>query len=113
VGPFLTWLIAGGIGPAAVGLPVNWAAEKLTDAATRWFKRMRHTDDLSRLVKAAIGTSVGLTGDEFDDVRELLEQRATWDRLGSGTVDQIAAEIAGSGGPGSPPGGDDDSPRPA
>jgi hypothetical protein len=94
VGPFLTWLIAGGIGPAAAGLPVNWAAEKLTDAATRWFKRMRHTDDLSRLVKAAMGTSVGLTGDEFDDVRELLEQRATWDRLGSGTVDQIAAEIA-------------------
>jgi hypothetical protein len=94
VEPFLTWLISGAIGPAAFGLPVNWAAEKLTDAATRWFKRLRHTDDLSRLVKAAAGSSVGLTGEEFDAVRKLLEQPKTWDVLGSGTVDQIAEDIA-------------------
>jgi hypothetical protein len=94
VEPFFAWLISGAIGPAAVGFPVNFAAEKLTDAATRWFKRLRHTDDLSRLVKAAAGSSVGLTGAEFDAVRKLLEQPKTWDVLGSGTVDQIAADIA-------------------
>jgi hypothetical protein len=94
VEPFFTWLISGAIGPAAVGLPVNWAAEKLADAATRWFKRLRHTDDLSRLVTSAAGDSAGLTKDEFAAVRKLLERPKTWDALGSGTVDQIAADIA-------------------
>ena len=94
MGPFFGWLIAGAVGPAAVGLPVDWAIGKLADAATRWFKRLRHTDDLSRLVKAAVGTAAGLSHDEFEDVRKLLEQPKTWDQLGHGTVDDLAGTIA-------------------
>ena len=74
----LAWLLGAGVGPAAVALPVNWAAEALAGAAQRWFRRLRRTDDLSRLVRAATGTSVDLTHAEFDAVRRLLEDQQTW-----------------------------------
>ena len=80
--------------PGAVGLPVNWAAEELAGAAQRWFRRLRRTDDLSRLVKAATGSSVDLTPAEFDAVRRLLEDQQTWILLGRGTVEDLATRIA-------------------
>ena len=52
---FVSWLVTGAVGPAFVALPVNLVADKLAGAAVRWFKRLRQTDDLSRLVKAAAG----------------------------------------------------------
>lgn len=74
----LQWLLAAALGPAGVALPVNWAVGALATAAKRWFKRLGRKDDLSRLVKAATGTSVNLTRAEFDAVRKLLEDRQTW-----------------------------------
>ena len=89
----LAWLL-GAAGPAAVAVPVEWTADALAGAAQRWFRRLRRTDDLSRLVRAATGTSVGLTRAEFDAVRLLLEDQQTWDLLGRGTVEDLAARIA-------------------
>ena len=90
----LAWLLGAGLGPAAVALPVNWAADALAGAAQRWFKRLRRTDDLSRLVRAATGTSVDLTQAEFDAVRKLLEDQQTWNLAGRGTVEDLATRIA-------------------
>ena len=90
----LEWLLGAGLGPAVVALPVNWAADMLADAARRWFRRLRRTDDLSRLVKAATGISVDLTEAEFTAVRELLEDPHTWDVVGGGSVDDLADQIA-------------------
>ena len=88
------WLIEGGVGPALVAWPVNWAAEALANAAQRWFRRLRRTDDLSRLVSAATGTSIDLTTAEFDALRRLLEDQQTWRLVGQGTVDELATQIA-------------------
>jgi NACHT domain len=90
----LAWLLGAALGPAAVALPVNWAADALAGAAQRWFKRLRRADDLSRLVRAATGTSVDLTHAEFDAVRKLLEDQQTWTMLGRGTVEDLAGRIA-------------------
>ncbi len=67
----------------------------LADAARRWFRRFRQTDDLCRLVHAATGTPAHLTRDEFDAVRQLLTDRQTWVRLGKGPVEDLATWIAG------------------
>src|SRR5690348_3321643 len=88
------WLIGAGLGPAAVAVPVNWAANALSGAARRWFRRLRRTDDLSRLVKAATGSAVGLSRSEFAAVRRLLREKQTWDLLGGGTVEDLAGRIA-------------------
>ena len=90
----VSWLLGAGLGPAAVAVPVNWAADALAGAAQRWFKRLRRTDDLSRLVRAATGTSVDLTQAEFDAVRKLLEDQQTWSVAGRGTVEDLATRIA-------------------
>ena len=90
----VSWLLGAGLGPAAVAVPVNWAADALAGAAQRWFKRLRRTDDLSRLVRAATGTSVDLTQAEFDAVRKLLEDQQTWNVAGRGTVGDLATRIA-------------------
>ena len=87
------WLIGGGVGPALVGLPVTWAGGALASAAQRWFRRLRRTDDLSRLVKAASGTSADLTDAEFEAVRRLLEDQQTWVLAAQGTLEDVAARI--------------------
>jgi hypothetical protein len=102
----LEWLLTAALGPAAFALPVNWAADALAGAAQQWFKRLRRTDDLSRLVRAATGTSVELTRDEFRAVRQLLEDQQTWDLLGRGTVEDLAARIAERLAPGGRTGAD-------
>jgi hypothetical protein len=89
----LDWLIGAGVGPAAVSLPVSWTGEWLAGVAQKWFRRLRRSDDLSRLVKAATGSRVDLTREEFDAIRCLLEDRETWDIAGRGTVDDLAARI--------------------
>ena len=78
----LAWLLGAAIGPAAFALPVNWVADALAGAAQRWFKWLRQTDDLSRLVRAATGASVDLARAEFDAVRHVLEDKETWNLLG-------------------------------
>jgi hypothetical protein len=90
----MAWLLGAGLGPAAVAVPVNWGTNVLAGAARRWFERLRRTDDLSRLVRAATGSSVDLTRAEFDAVRRLLEDQQTWVLLGQGTVEDLASEIA-------------------
>ena len=89
----ISWLLGAGLGPAAVAVPVNWAADALAGAAQRWFKRLRRTDGLSRLVRAATGTSVDLTQAEFDALRKLLEDQQTWSVAGRGTVEDLATRI--------------------
>jgi hypothetical protein len=91
---FFTWLIEGGVGPALVGLPVNWVGIEIAEQAKRWFRRVRRTDDLSRLVRAATGTSVDLSRTEFDAVRQILEDPKTWVVAGHGTVEDLARRIA-------------------
>jgi NACHT domain len=91
--PLLTWLVQGAVGPALVGLPVTWAAGDLAGAAKRWFRRLRRSDGLSQIVRAAAG-DVDLSGAEFAEVQRLLEQEGTWALLGRGTVEDIAARIA-------------------
>jgi predicted lipoprotein with Yx(FWY)xxD motif len=91
----LAWLLGAGAGPATVTLPIGWTADVLADAARRWFRRFRQTDDLSCLVQLATGTPADLTRDEFDAVRRLLADRQTWVRLGKGPVEDLATWIAG------------------
>ena len=90
----LAWLIEGGIGPALVALPVNWAGQAGAGAARRWFRRLRRVDDLSRLVAAAAGASANITRDQFDALRRLLEDEQTWNLAGQGTVEDLVALIA-------------------
>jgi NACHT domain len=90
----LAWLMESGLGPALVAVPVNFTAEALAGAAERWFRRLRRTDGLSRLVRAATGTSVDLTHAEFDAVRRMLEDQQTWNVAGRGSIDDLAARIA-------------------
>jgi hypothetical protein len=92
----LQWLAVSGIGPAVVALPVNWTADALAGVAQHWFRRLRRSDDLSRIVKAATGTSVSLDRAEFAEVRRLLEDEQTWRLLRHGTVEDLAARIASS-----------------
>jgi hypothetical protein len=92
--PFLNWLIQGAVGPAVVGLPVTWVASDLAGAATKWFRRLRRTDGLSRIVQAAAGQNLNLSGAEFAAVRQLLEQERTWVLAGQGTVENVAVWIA-------------------
>lgn len=92
--PLLTWLIQGAVGPALVGLPVTWAASDVAGAARRWFRRRRHSDGLSRIVRAATGGVADLSTSEFAAVRRLLEQESTWKVAGRGTVEDLAARIA-------------------
>ena len=91
----LAWLLGAEAGPATVTLPIGWTADVLADAARRWFRRFRQTDDLSYLVQLATGTSTDLTRDEFDAVRQLLADRQTWVRLGKGPIEDLATWIAG------------------
>jgi hypothetical protein len=90
----LTWLIQGAVGPAAVGLPVTWAATDLAGAAKRWFRRLRRSDGLSRVVLAASRDSTKLSDAEFAAVRLLLEQEETWVLAGRGLVEDLAIRIA-------------------
>jgi hypothetical protein len=83
---FVSWLVTGAVGPALVALPVNLVATKLAGAAMRWFKRLRKTDDLSRLVKAATDSSVDLKDGEFKALRALLENEQTWNLLAGGNL---------------------------
>jgi tetratricopeptide (TPR) repeat protein len=91
-GGLVSWLAWGAVGPGAVALPVNWAADRLADAAVRWFKRLRHADDLSRLVKAA-DTSAQLDRAEITAVRKLLQDEKTWRQLGGHDVTQLSSRI--------------------
>ena len=59
------------------------------------FKQLLGKDDLSRLVRAATGSSFGLTRAEFGAVRKLLADQQTWSKvIGRGTVDDLAGRIA-------------------
>ena len=82
------------LGPAVVAVPVDWAADAVAGAARGWFRRFRRTDDLSRLVTAAVGPSAGLSDLEFKSVRALLEDPGTWRVLGGGSVEDLATRIA-------------------
>lgn len=77
-----------------VALPVNWAASDLAGAARRWLGRLRHSDGLSRIVQAA-GSGMALSGAECNAVRRLLEDERTWVLAGRGTVEDLAAQLAG------------------
>ena len=89
----LTWLIAD-TDPATAELPPDWSAEELAGAARRWFRRLRHTDDLDRLLRAATGTSVGLARTELVAIRVLLEDPQTWRQAGHGAVAEVIRRIA-------------------
>ncbi|MGH3222927.1 MAG: NACHT domain-containing protein, partial [Streptosporangiaceae bacterium] len=89
----LAWLIEGGVGPALVALPVNWTGAEVANVARRWFRRLRRTDDLSRLVRAATGSSIQLTDSEFSAMRRLLEDEQTWSLTGRGTIENLATRI--------------------
>jgi hypothetical protein len=90
---FVSWLVTGAVGPALVALPVNLVADKLSSAAVEWFKRFRQTDDLSRLVRAASGTSVQLSRGEVNRLRALLTREQTWRMLASGKLDETLGEL--------------------
>lgn len=92
--PFVTWLLEGGVGPALAAVPVNLAGNAGVGAAQRLFRRLRHTDGLSRLVMAATGTAVDLEKDEFNAIRQLLESPQTWRALGHSSAEDLAIQIA-------------------
>jgi NACHT domain len=92
---FVSWLVTGAIGPALVALPVNLVADKLSRAAVGWFKRLRQTDDLSRLVRAASGTSVHLNRDEVSKLRSLLTREQTWRMLAGRKLNEKLQELTG------------------
>jgi hypothetical protein len=91
--PLLTWMLQGAIGPAVVALPVTWGTGDLVSAARKWFRRLRKSDGLSRIVQAAAG-DLDLSDAEFAAVRRLLEKESTWVEVGRGTVEDLAVQIA-------------------
>lgn len=91
--PLLNWLIQGAVGPALFGLPVTWTATDLSEKARGWFRRLRRSDGLSRIVRAA-ADGLGLSDDEFSEVRRLLEKESTWVEVGHGEVEDLAVLIA-------------------
>ena len=93
-GGLVAWLAWGAVGPAAAAIPVAWAAEKLADAAVRWFQRLRKTDDLSRMVEKATDSAINLSDAEFKDLRKLLEKQETWRLLAGHQVSELSEEIA-------------------
>ena len=93
-GGLVAWLAWGAVGPAAAAIPVAWAAEKLADAAVRWFQRLRKTDDLSRMVEKATDSAINLSNAEFKDLRELLEKQETWRLLAGHQVSELSEQIA-------------------
>ena len=76
-----------------VGLPLTWAATDLARVAKRWFRRLRRSDGLSCIVRAAAG-DLDLSDDEFARVRRLLEMESTWVEVGQGTVEELAVLIS-------------------
>jgi hypothetical protein len=93
-GGLVAWLAWGAVGPAAAAIPATWAAEKLTDAAVRWFQRLRKTDDLSRMVDTATDSAINLSNAEFKDLRKLLEKQETWRLLAGHQVSELSGQIA-------------------
>jgi hypothetical protein len=93
-GGLVAWLAWGAFGPAAVAIPATWAAEKLADAAVRWFQRLRKTDDLSRMVDTATDSAINLSNAEFKDLRKLLEKQETWRLLAGHQVSELSGQIA-------------------
>lgn len=93
-GGLVAWLAWGAVGPAAAAIPVAWAAEKLADAAVRWFQRLRKTDDLSRMVETATDSAINLSNAEFKDLRKLLEKQETWRLLAGHQVSELSEQIA-------------------
>ena len=61
---------------------------------SRWFRRLRHRDGLSRIVRAATGGEVVLSDAEFSAIRRLLEDERTWELVGGGPVENLAERIA-------------------
>jgi hypothetical protein len=90
---FLSWLAQDAVGPALFGLPVTAGAADLAETAQRWFRRLRRSDGLSRIV-IATGDDARLSRAEFAAVRRLLEQDETWVLAGRGTVESLAGYIA-------------------
>jgi hypothetical protein len=90
---FVSWLVTGAVGPTLVALPVNLMADKLAGAAVRWFRRLRQTDDLSRLVQTAAETSVQLSRDEIKALRKLLTEKQTWRLLAEGKLNEKLQEL--------------------
>ncbi len=74
---------------------MNLAASKLSSAAVHWFKRLKQTDDLSRLVRAASGTSIHLSHNEVSRLRSLLTREQTWQLLAGGRLDEKLQELTG------------------
>ena len=74
---------------------MNLAADKLCSAAVGWFKRLRQTDDLSRLVRAASGTSVHLSRDEVSNLRSLLTKEQTWRMIAGGKLNEKLHDLIG------------------
>jgi NACHT domain len=93
----LEWLLTGGLGPALVALPVEWAGQTGARIAQFWFRRLRRADDLSRLVNAASAAGrIDLSREQFVAVRELLQDEHTWRIAGQGTVEDLIGLIAES-----------------
>jgi hypothetical protein len=90
----LEWLLGAAIGPAAVALPVNWTADVLAGVARRWFRRLRHADDLSRIVRSAAGSAGDLRQADFNAVRQLLEDPQTWSVAGGESIQALTKLIA-------------------
>lgn len=88
------WLMAGALGPAFVGLPVGWAASKLTELGRQWSRKLRRNGELVRLVTQA-AEETGLSNTETVAVLDLLEDTATWERVRSGTLEDLAVLVAG------------------
>jgi hypothetical protein len=93
IAAFISLLATGAVGPALVALPINLVGGKLATAAVRWFKRLRQTDDLSRLVKAAADSVVPLDRDEIGNLRALLEKKQTWSALADGRLNEKLREL--------------------
>jgi NACHT domain len=79
--------------PALVGLPATWAASELARAARQWFRRLQRSDGLSRIIQAAAGGEVDLSGEEFDAIRDLLSAESTWTLTESQSLEDLAVLI--------------------
>jgi hypothetical protein len=88
------WLVTQGVGPAAVGLPVTWTAQRLAGPAKRWIEEaLGRDEDTLRALTAAAGVG-DLSPTELSALRELLSLDATWNQVAGGTTEDLEQLVA-------------------
>nr|WP_238538830.1 hypothetical protein [Candidatus Microthrix parvicella] len=88
------WLLAQGVGPAAVGWPVSWTAQRMGTSGKRWIDEVLGRDEETLRALSAASGGGDLTPTELSALKELLSEEDTWIRVAEGTTDDLEQLVA-------------------